>query len=263
MNAILKPFNWTRMIGALLMALAIALPAVASSEPAATKPAQKVVVPDPVPGQNMTDYLKRYPALKKTGGIAVRGAGRGFEFEIFEGLRGKEATFSETFVPADPSDTSGFIYLPKHSLIVMKTPQNQRFVLSEWKQVAFTDPAAIEKFLADNELEAARRVPPAKNLIEGFKRWYARVVLKEKRYKQILSDGRFIIYQASLDEDKIGSLLLVPDWNAVMPEEVPADVTPGGVLKRVDYLMEYKKIALDDLYSHVYKAERKRAKSSR
>lgn len=235
------------------MALAIALPAAATTAP-------KAIATDPVPGNSMATYLKRYPDFKKTGGIAVRGAARGFEFEIFEGLRGKEATFSETFVPCDPTDSSGFIYLPKHSLIVMKTPQQQRYVLSEWRQMAFTDPAAIEKFIADNELEAARRVAPTRNLMELFKRWYGRVVLKEKRYKQVVSNGRHIIYQATLDEDKIGSLLLVPDWNSVMPEEVPLDVTPGGVLKRVDYLMDYKKIALDDLYSHVYKHERKKAK---
>lgn len=251
MNATMKPFSWTRVLCTLGMALLIALPAVASDAP---KPAE----PAPVPGNPMETYLKRYPALKKTGGIAVRGTAPGFEFEIFEGLRGKEATFSETFVPCDPTDASSYIYLPKHSLVVMKTPQQQRYVLSEWRQMAFTDPAAIEKFIADNELEAARRVPPAKNLMEAFKRWYARVVLKEKRYKQILSDGRFIIYQALLDEDKIGSLLLVPDWDNVMPEEVPANVTLGGVIKRVDYLVEYKKIALDDLYSEVYKAERKK-----
>lgn len=258
MNATMKPCSWNLTACTLGMAVMIALPAFASSAPAPAKPS----APVPVPGDLMTTYLKRYPDLKKTGGIAVRGTAPGFEFEIFEGLRGKEATFSETFVPCDPTDTSGFIYLPKHSLVVMKTPRQQRYVLSEWRQMAFSDPVAIEKFLADNELEAARRVPPSKNLLELFKRWYGRVVLKEKRYKQIVDDGRFVIYQALLDEEKVGSLLLVPAWDNVMPEEVPADVTPGGVLKRVDYLVEYQKVALDDLYSHIHKAERKKQKTS-
>lgn len=258
MNAMMKPVSWPRVACTFGMAVLIALPAFATSESRPAKPSE----PQPVPGNPMATYLKRYPDLKKTGGIAVQGSAPGFEFEIFEGLRGKEATFSETFVPCDPTDTSGFIYLPKHSLVVMRTPQQQRYVLSEWRQMAFTDPTAIEKFVADNELEAARRVPASKNLMEAFKRWYGRVLLKEKRYKQIVDDGRFVIYQALLDADKVGSLLLVPAWDNVMPEEVPADITPGGVLKRVDYLVEYQKIALDDLYSHIYKAERKKQKPS-
>lgn len=255
MNAIMKPFSRKSIGCALGLAVLLALPAVAEPTP---KPAG----PEPVPGNPMAIYQKRYPDLRKTGGIAVPGAARGFEFEIYEGVRGKEATFSETFVPCDPSDASGYIYLPKHSLIVMKTPRQQRYVLSDWKQMAFTDPAAIDKFLAENELEAARRTSPTKNLLELFKRWYGRVVLKEKRYKQILADGKFIIYQALLDDDKVGSLLLVPDWNNVMPEEVPASVTLGGVLKRVDYLVEYQRIALDDLYGHIHRAERKAKKKS-
>ncbi|HEY9856080.1 MAG TPA: hypothetical protein V6D05_10105 [Stenomitos sp.] len=256
MNATMKPFPWTHLGCTLALATLLTLPAVAAPTP---KPTQ----PDPVPGNPMATYLQRYPDLRKTGGIAVKGAAPGFEFEIYEGLRGKEATFSETFIPCDPSDTSGYIYLPKHSLIVMKTPQQQRYVLSDWKQVAFSDPAAIDKFIEDNELQASRRVPPTKNLLDLFKRWYGRTVLKEKYYNKILSDGKFIIYQALLDDNKVGSLLLVPDWNSVMPEEIPAHVTPGGVLKRVDYLADYQQIALDDLYSYIHKAERKAKKKKR
>ncbi|HEY9897876.1 MAG TPA: hypothetical protein V6D00_01730 [Pantanalinema sp.] len=240
-------FGW-----ALLVGLILTLPAVAAPTPRSQpSPAQRFA--DPVPGNTLAAYERRYPELHPTGGIAVPRAARGFEFELYDGKPGKELVYSPTFLPADPSDTTGNVYLPKLSVLVLKTPRGDRFVIGESRQVAFEGPEAIDAFLADSEEAARRRVASVSNVIELFKRWYARTVLKEKRYARIFNDEKVSVYQAALDEGKIGSLLLMPDWENASPETYPANIKPGGVLKRIDYLMEYQAIALDDLYPLIRK----------
>lgn len=216
--------------------------------------------PGPVPGNPLTAYLQRYPGLHATGGIAVPGMARGYAFTIFDSRRGKEYPYSSTFLHCDPTDTTGYVYLPKRSLIVMKTPEGPSWVLADSYQSAFTGQEAIDQFLQKAESEAAERVAPASNPLELLKRWYARNVQNEKRYVPIFSDQQVMIYQATLDSGTIGSLLLVPDWNDALPSRLGAKAKPGGVLKRIDYLSEYEQVALDDLYPYVHKAERRKQK---
>lgn len=247
MSAITSRLGARRCGWALLVGLALALPAVAAP-PTRSQPSPTPAVADPVPGQTLSAYERRYPDLHPTGGIAVPRAARGFEFELYAGKPGKEFVFTPTFLPADPSDTTGTVYLPKLSVMVLKTPRGDRFVIGESRQAAFEGPDAIDAFVAEAEEAALRRVGPAPDLIALFKRWYARTVLKEKRYARIFADDKVIVHQAILDEGKIGSLLLLPDWDNALPETLPAKVKPGGVLKRIDYLLDYQAIALDDLY---------------
>lgn len=242
-----RRFGW-----ALLLALSLTPPAVATPTPK-PQPTSAHQVADPVPGDTLAVYERRYPELHPTGGIAVPRAARGFEFELYDGKPGKEFVYAPTFLPADPSDTTGNVYLPKLSLMVIKTPRGDRFVIQETRQVAFEGPEAIDAFLASSEEAAAHRVSPTSNLIELFKRWYGRAVLKQKRYARIFNDEQVTLYQAVLDEGKIGSLLLMPDWENASPETYPASIKPGGVLKRIDYLLEYQAIALDDLYPTIRK----------
>jgi len=121
-------------------------------------------------------------------------------------------------------------------------------VISEAKLVEFHGPEAIDKFLADNEVLGLRRTPPAANLLDALKRWYARTFKNEKVYGTLFGDRQVKIYRGTLDGGAVGSLLLVPDWNSVIPDEVPVDAKPGGTLERVDYLTRYARWALDDLY---------------
>lgn len=247
MSATLNHLGGRRLGLALLVGLVLTLPAVAAPTPN-SQPTPAHPVADPVPGHTLTSYERFYPELHPTGGIAVPRTARGFEFELYDGKPGKEFVFAPTFLPADPSDTTGNVYLPKLSLMVIKTPRGDRFVIQETRQTAFEGPEAIDAFIVASEEAAARRVPPTSNLIELFKRWYGRTVLKEKRYSRVFNDGQVTVYQAVLDEGKIGSLLLMPDWENASPETYPASIKPGGVLKRIDYLLEYQAIALDDLY---------------
>ncbi|MNX73287.1 hypothetical protein D3C86_1046760 [compost metagenome] len=247
MSATFFHLGGRRFAWALFLGFTLALPAIAAPTPRPQPtPARRVA--DPVPGDTLAAYERRYPDLHPTGGIAVPRAARGYEFELYDGKPGKEYVYGPTFLPADPSDTTGNVYLPKLSLLVIKTPRGDRFVIQETRQQRFEGPEPIDAFLADAELAALRRVPPTSNLIELFKRWYARTVLKEKRYAPIFNDERVTVHQALLDDGKIGSLLMMPDWENALPETYPASAKPGGVLKRIDYLLEYQAIALDDLY---------------
>lgn len=212
-------------------------------------PSPKPQTADPVPGNAIDLYLRRYQGLHQTGGVTARGLKKGEELQIFEGKRGKELTYSPTFLSCDPTDLTGLIYLPRLTLVVLKTPDGHRTVVSEAKTIGFQGPEAIDRFLADNETAALQRTPPAANPIEALKRWYARTFKHEKVYSALYSDRQVKIYQGMLDQGAIGSLLLVPDWNA-MPEEVPVNAKPGGTMKRVDYLVRCKRVALDDLYRY-------------
>lgn len=248
-----------RRLSTLLMPMLLAglwLPLPVHAGPSA-KPA--AAASNPMPGNPMELYIKRYSGLQKTGGLVVEGTAAGFDFEIYEGKRGAEYQFSSTFLPCDPTDTEGVVYLPKLSLVVMKTPDGKRFVLSETKQITFAGSKDLNRFLADNEKAAAQRIPAATHLLERLRRWYAYNFQNEKSYHVIFSDSQVKILQASLDGGTLGSLLLIPDWAAQVKDDAEGKSKVGGVLKRVDYVTDYKQIALDSLYRFVQKAEKKKA----
>lgn len=226
------------------------MPASAGDKPVAAKPA-------PLPGSPLELYTTYYPGLQKTGGLVTKGTAPGYEFEIYEGKRGKEYLFSPSFLPCDPMDTEGLTYLPRLSLLVMRTPDGKRFVLSETKQKTFAGSKELNRFLIDSEKAAALRVPPASNLLEKLRRWYFYNFQNEKSYHPIYGDGQVKILHAKLGGGTLGSLLLVPDWATLVKDDEEGTSKVGGVLKRIDYVDDYQQIALDNLYRFVRKTERK------
>lgn len=233
------------------------------SAPVAARTAKPTPPPGPVPGNTLEQYQQRYPELHATGGLAAKGAQPGFSFLIYEGTRGRETTFSETFLPCDPSDPSDGTYLPKLSLVVMRAPDGHRYVLSELHQAEFHGVEELDRYLGDRDKEAALRVTPAAGPLELLKRLYGRIVLREKWYHLCYGNDKELVYQASFDRGTIGSVLLIPDWNNAMPETYPANANPGGVYERIDYLMAYEKLVLQGLTRYVHGRVRVGRKSRR
>jgi hypothetical protein len=209
------------------------------------------------PGDSLDGLLPKIPGLKRTGGLAARGAAPGYSFEIWEDHIGQEITFTDTFLAADPGSDRSLGYLPKTTLVVMKTPQGGRFVLSEARETAFEAPEEMEAWQAKHEKDAAKRVVKAKGFTEIIATLWKRTVLKTPILEPVFTDGRRTIFKGLLDEGKITKLLLIPDWGAI-PEEYPPNTKVGGSLKEIEYLTEYEHLVVADLTTKIKRSHRKR-----
>lgn len=209
------------------------------------------------PGDPLEGVIEKLPGLKRTGGLAAKGAAPGFTFEIWEDHIGKEVTFTDTFLAADPGSDRSLGYLPKTSLVVIKTPQGGRFVLSESRETAFTDPEEMEAWQAKHEKDAAKRIVKPKGVTAMLSGIWKRTVLKAPYLEPVYGDGRRIIYKGLLDEGKITKLLLIPDWEAI-PEEYPPGTKVGGSLKEIEYLTEYENLVVPELAAKIARNRRKR-----
>lgn len=209
------------------------------------------------PGDPLDGVLSKIPGLKRTGGLAARGAAPGYAFEIWEDHIGKEVTFTDTFLAADPGSDRSLGYLPKTSFVVMKTPEGRRFILSESRETAFTDPEEMEAWQATHEKDAQKRIVKPKGFTEMIASVWKRTVLKTPYLEPVFGDGRRTIYKGLLDDGKITKLLLIPDWEAI-PEEYSPTTKVGGSLKEIEYLTEYENLVVPELTAKITRSRRKR-----
>ena len=209
------------------------------------------------PGDNLDGVVEKIPGLKRSGGLAARGAAPGYAFEIWEDHIGQEVTFTDTFLAADPGSDRALGYLPKTSLVVIKTPQGGRFVLSESHETAFALPEELEEWQGKHEKDAAKRIVKPKGLKQTLSTFWKRTVMKTPFLEPVHSDGRRTIFKGLLDEGKITKLLLVPDWEAI-PEEYPIDAKVGGSLKVIEYLTEYENLVVPELAAKISRTRQKR-----
>lgn len=209
------------------------------------------------PGEPLDGVLSKIPGLKRTGGLAAKGAKPGYTFEIWEDNIGKEVTFTDTFLAADPGSDRSIGYLPKTSLVVMKTPEGRRFILSESREIAFTDLEEMEAWQAKHEKDAAQRIVKPKGFTEMALTLWKRTVLKTPYLEPVYGDGRRIFYKGLLDDGKITKLLLTPDWDAI-PEVYDAKAKIGGSLKEIEYLTEYENLVVPELAAKIARSRRKR-----
>jgi len=209
------------------------------------------------PGDPLDGVLSKIPGLKRTGGLAARGAAPGYTFEIWEDHIGKEVTFTDTFLAADPGSDHSLGYLPKTSFVVMKTPEGRRFILSESRETAFTDPEEMEAWQAKHEQDAQKRIVKPQGFTKMIASVWKRTVLKTPYLEPVFGDGRRTIYKGLLDEGKITKLLLIPDWDAI-PEEYSPTTKVGGSLKEIEYLTEYENLVVPELTAKIARSRRKR-----
>ena len=209
------------------------------------------------PGEPLDGMLEKIPGLKRTGGLSARGAAPGFAIEIWEDHIGKEVTFTETFLAADPGSDLSLGYLPKTSLVVMKTPEGRRYILSESRETAFETPEELEAWQAKHEKDAAKRIVKAKGFTAMLSNIWKRTVLKTPLLEPAFADGKRTIFKGLLDEGKITKLLLIPDWEAI-PEEYSATAKVGGSLKEIEYLTEYENLVVPELTAKIARTRRKR-----
>ncbi len=209
------------------------------------------------PGDPLDGVLDKLPGLKRSGGLAARGAAPGYTFEIWEDHIGKEVTFTDTYLAADPGSDRSLGYLPKISLVVMKTPEGRRFVLAESREIAFEAPEELEAWQAKHEKDAAKRIVKPKGFTGMVTAIWKRSVLKTPFLEPVFGDGRRTFYKGLLDDGKITKLLLIPDWEAI-PEEYAAGTKVGGSLKEIEYLTEYENLVVPDLAAKIARTRRKR-----
>lgn len=209
------------------------------------------------PGDLLDGIREKLPGLKRTGGIAARGAAPGYRFEIWEDHIGQEVNFTETFIAADPGSELSLGYLPKTSMVVMLTPEGHRFVLSESREIAFEDPEELEAWQAKHEQDAEKRLVKPRGFAGMLDRLWKRTILKTPFLEPVYGDGRRIIYKGLLDEGKITKLLLVPDWEAI-PEEYAPGTKVGGSLKEIEYLTEYENLVVPELAAKIARSRRTR-----
>ena len=212
---------------------------------------------DAKPGESLDAVLDKFPGLKRTGGLAAKGAAPGYSFEIWEDNIGKEVTFSDTFLAADPGSDRSLGYLPKTTLVVMKTPEGRRFILGESREISFTEPEELEAWQAKHEKDAARRIVKPKGFTGMVSAIWKRTVLKTPFLEPVFGDGRRTFFKGLVDDGKISKLLLIPDWEAI-PEEYAADAKVGGSLKEIEYLTEYENLVVPDLAAKIARSRRKR-----
>lgn len=212
---------------------------------------------DAKPGEPLEGLREKLPGLKRSGGMASRGAAPGYSFEIWEDHIGKEVTFTDTFLAAEPGSDRSLGYLPKTSLVVMKTPDGHRFILSESHEISFTDPAEMEAWQAKHEKDASKRITKPKGFGATLSTIWSRAVLKTPFLEPVYGDGRRIIFKGLLDDGKITKLLLTPNWDAI-PEEYPPDAKVGGSLKSFEYLTEYENLVVPELAAKIARSRRKR-----
>jgi hypothetical protein len=212
---------------------------------------------DAKPGDTLDSVRDKLPGLKRSGGLAARGAAPGYAFEIWEDNIGQETFFTETFLAADPGSERSLSYLPKTSLVVMKSPDGKRFVLSESREISFTDPEEMEKWQEKQEKDAAKRIVKPKGFVAMISTIWKRTVLKTPFLEPVYMDAKRTFYQGQLDEGKITKLLLIPNWDAI-PEEYPLDAKVGGSLKEIEYLTEYENLVVPELMARIARTHRKR-----
>ncbi len=209
------------------------------------------------PGDALDGMLEKIPGLRRTGGLAARGAAPGFSFEIWEDHIGQEVTFTDTFLAADPGSDHSLGYLPKTSMVVIKTPDGGRFILSESRETAFEAPEEMEAWQAEHEKDAAKREVKAKGFTKTLSTFWKRTVLKTPIIEPAFADERRTIFKAQLDEGKITKLLLIPNWESI-PEEYPIGTKVGGSLKEIEYLTEYEHLVAPEFAAKIQRKGHKR-----
>lgn len=212
---------------------------------------------DARPGDLLDSMLDKLPGLKRSGGLAARGAAPGYSFEIWEDHIGQEVTFTDTFLAADPGSDRSLGYLPKTALVVMKDPQGKRFILSESREIGFTDPEEMEEWQAKHEKEAAKRIVKPKGFGAMISTIWNRTVFKTPLIAPVYADPRRTIYRAQFDDGKITKMLLIPNWEAI-PEEYPEGTKVGGSLKEFEYLTEFENLVVPELAIKIARSRRKR-----
>lgn len=212
-------------------------------------------VPPAIPGDPVATFFKQRRGLARTGGMVDPSLPRGFSVLIYENHVGKEFKLGKTVLPCDPTDQSGYVYLPKTLLTVLQKPSGQKIVIADRDSFVVRSDADIETRLARENTFLAHHQAPLGSWGQRFGRWWRRGILQEPYLKLAYDDGHDQIYSASGLGGAMGELVLVPyldDGYSGDPHTASTKPAPvPGAMEVVRYLTSYREDALEDLASYL------------
>lgn len=202
-----------------------------------------------IPGQPLAAFEKQRRGLMRSGGMFDPELPPGESFLIYENHIGKEYRIGKTVLPCDPTDSSGYTYVPKTLLTVLKSRSGQQTVICDRRISLIRSLADIpRKIAAENAFLAAHQDPPS-SLAVRLGRWWHRNVLQKPYLKMLQDDGHEVIYGGSAEGGRLGEIVLVTEFPdsaddgvvTTTPERIP------GTMKVIRYLTRFKRPALQDL----------------
>ncbi len=231
----------------------------------------------PLPGDTLARFKGFRGNLVRTGGVAAPNLRPGFSFEVWEDHKGREFMFSNTFLPCDPTDTKGAVYLPKTVLLVQRSPDGKQVVVGEKRSTLVKSDAEVDKRISQEEAFVAANQAPAKGFGDRVKGWWRKSITKDPYIQYVFDDGRMVIAKGEAWLPNLGpmvDLILAPYFEGADlsgksgeegAEEAPApedaEPTPAATpiasdslrapLKIVRYLKPYAGMVLEDLAPYI------------
>ncbi|MBM3270626.1 MAG: hypothetical protein FJZ01_23575 [Candidatus Sericytochromatia bacterium] len=232
----------------------------------------------PLPGDSLARFEGFRGKLVKTGAAVAPRMRPGFSFEVWEDHRGREYTFSGTFLPCDPTDTKGAVYVPKTVLLVQRSPDGSKVVVGEKRSTLVKTDAEVDKRIAEEEKFVAAHQEPAKGFPDRMRNWWRRSVTREPYMQYVFDDGRIVIGKGEAWLPRYGALVTLvlapyfegadlsgtaagnegetegkpPEDGEPTPSATPiASDSLRAPLKHIRYLKPYEGMMLEDLASYI------------
>ena len=202
-----------------------------------------------IPGLPLAAFEEQRRGLVRSGGMFDPALPAGESFLIYEDHVGKEYRIGKTVLPCDPTDSSGYTYVPKTLLTVLKDRSGRQTVICDRQISLLRSQADITRRLAaENAFLAAHQAPP-RSLIARLGRWWHRNLMQEPYLEVLRDDGHEVIYGGSAEGGSLGELVLVTEFPDSGDEGVnPTALEPiPGTMKVIRYLSRFKRPALQDL----------------
>ncbi|MBU6429737.1 MAG: hypothetical protein KGR26_12040, partial [Cyanobacteria bacterium REEB65] len=195
--------------------------------------------------------------LQATGGLVMPRAFPGRSFTTYESAGGREYSLGRTILPCDPTETSGYAYLPKSSLIVAREANGRSLVVGDREAFVVRSARQVRAMLAKEEKFVAQHRVVAESWQARAARWWRHAVLGKPYLQRVFSDGRTAVYFGSTAGGTLGELVLTPSLGimAAPPNADAANVAPAGAtslpgaLEIIRYLTSFQKPVLEDLAS--------------
>lgn len=198
------------------------------------------------PGQTLESFLIDNQGFKKTGTI-FEPKYPSLRFEVWENFFFKEYSYSKYFLPCDPLDRKGYVYLPK-SLLIVKVepgrPDKKPLIVSEAQAIRVGNQEEVDVAVKAVEELVEKNYKPVtwQERVQEFIRGFT----KEPLLKPVFSNGTSYVYHATYAGGRGSILLMTPDFEA-LPATMPKGTKVGGVVKKITYVTAYEKMALGDL----------------
>ena len=212
-------------------------------------PARRVL-PAAVPGDTLAVFERARHGLYRSGEMVVPDRTGQYTLLIYQDRRGREYRYGAQVRPCDPTDQSGYVYLPATLLTVLARPRRPAIVVGDCHSLLERSDSGVQAVLAAEDSFLARLQAPAESWSERCTRWFRYTILDQSYLQLAYQDGREQIYRGVALGGKLGELVLVPEIEADTDNEGSPSAPSEGRLaevKVIRYLTRYQQPVLEDL----------------